>query len=208
MGGFGLKILQIILDIKGQIDNSLCEIIKERYMECKILKRASFGETAIDFWEIPNNLEGFGFTREQIGQALEYEHPKDAIKNIHSRYQDRLDKHSVSLKLSGTDGKLYNTFVYNHRGVYEICRWSRQPKADAFIDWVWDRIEELRNHSQSEWLFPDLAKPSIIEGKIGHLYQLIDSMNNANSLSDEEKRDYIQQYHQRFGFRVAQKSLI
>lgn len=26
----------------------------------------------------------------------------------------------------------------------EICRWSRQPKADLFMDWVWDIIEKYR----------------------------------------------------------------
>ncbi len=26
----------------------------------------------------------------------------------------------------------------------EICRWSRQPKADVFMDWVWDIIEKYR----------------------------------------------------------------
>ena len=27
----------------------------------------------------------------------------------------------------------------------EICRWSRQPLADKFIDYVWDIIEAFRN---------------------------------------------------------------
>lgn len=26
----------------------------------------------------------------------------------------------------------------------EICRWSRQPKADKFMDWVWDIVEKYR----------------------------------------------------------------
>ena len=83
-------------------------------------------------------------TREQIGSALEYKFPSDSIRTIHDRNQDRLDKFSVSIKLSGTDGKLYDTYVYNARGVYEICRFSRQPKADAFMDWAWDVIESIR----------------------------------------------------------------
>lgn len=28
--------------------------------------------------------------------------------------------------------------------LYEICRWSRQPSTDAFMDWVWDVIEGIR----------------------------------------------------------------
>lgn len=28
----------------------------------------------------------------------------------------------------------------------EICRWSRQPKANLFMDWVWDVIEAYRHN--------------------------------------------------------------
>lgn len=27
----------------------------------------------------------------------------------------------------------------------EICRWSRQPKANLFMDWVWDIVEKYRS---------------------------------------------------------------
>lgn len=66
-------------------------------------------------------------TREQIGRALEYSDPQKAIDNIHSRNFDRLDVLSVTLKLRGTDGKMYDTRVYTLRGAMEICRFSRQP---------------------------------------------------------------------------------
>ena len=36
------------------------------------------------------------------------------------------------------------TVYYTQRGIMEICRWSRQPKADLFMDWVWDIIEKYR----------------------------------------------------------------
>ena len=34
---------------------------------------------------------------------------------------------------------------YSQRGIMEICRWSRQPKANLFMDWVWDIVEKYRN---------------------------------------------------------------
>lgn len=83
-------------------------------------------------------------TREQIGRALEYINPQKAIDNLHSRHKERLDKFSVTLKVRSTDGKLYNTTVYSMKGVYEIYRWSRQPIADEFIDFVWNVMEEIR----------------------------------------------------------------
>ena len=82
-------------------------------------------------------------TREQIGRALGYKNPQNAIDKIHKRNKKRLDKFSVIDKLSGTDGKKYDTVLYTRKGVYEICRFSHQPKADAFYDWVYDLLEAL-----------------------------------------------------------------
>ena len=50
----------------------------------------------------------------------------------------------VLTKLTGTDGKRYETYLYSAKGVYEICRWSRQPAADAFYDHVYAILEGLR----------------------------------------------------------------
>lgn len=84
-------------------------------------------------------------TRDQIGTALEYTDPRVAIKKIHDRNADRFDTLSAVTKLVTTDGKAYDTFVYNLRGVMEICRFSRQPKADKFMDFVWNVMESLYN---------------------------------------------------------------
>ena len=102
-----------------------------------------FGTLTCDFYK--NDSNEFYMTREQIGQALEYANTGDAIQLIHKRNADRLNPLSVTFKLKGTDGKPYNTFVYNLRGVMEICRLSRQPKADKFMDFVWDVMESLYN---------------------------------------------------------------
>ena len=102
-----------------------------------------FGTLTCDFYK--NDSNEFYMTREQVGKALEYADPQKAIDNVHSRNFDRLDVLSVPLKLRATDGKPYNTRVYTLRGVMEICRLSRQPKADKFIDFVWDVMESLYN---------------------------------------------------------------
>ena len=108
--------------------------------------------TTEDFNNLPCNFyrnmnDDILLTREQIGQALEYANPQKAIDNIHSKHKDRLDELSVTTKLRATDGKLYNTMLYTERGIMEICRWSRQPKANLFMDWVWDIIEKYRRNT-------------------------------------------------------------
>ena len=36
-------------------------------------------------------------------------------------------------------------FLIIIQGIMEICRWSRQPKANLFMDWVWDIVEKYLN---------------------------------------------------------------
>lgn len=111
-------------------------------MNLSLVKQENFGSVLCDFWENENG--DIFMTREQIGKALEYSNPRVAITKIHARYKHRLDKFSVSTKLVSTDGKSYETVVYNAKGIYEICRHSEQPKADVFYDWVYDLLENLR----------------------------------------------------------------
>lgn len=107
-----------------------------------LIKREGFGSLVCDFYK--NKNDEVLMTREQIGSALEYDNPKVAIFKIHERHKDRLDKFSVLTKLVTTDGKKYETYLYTSKGLYEICRWSRQPKADEFIDWAWDVMDGIR----------------------------------------------------------------
>ncbi|MFF2909774.1 BRO family protein [Paenibacillus sp. NPDC057934] len=112
-------------------------------MQLSVIRNENFGEVQCDFYGDSGNE--IWMTRDQIGTALGYSNPMIAIAKIHARYQDRLDRFSVLTKLVSTDGKTYDTTVYNAKGVYEICRWSRQAKANEFMDWVWGIVEDYRN---------------------------------------------------------------
>lgn len=116
-------------------------------MKLKLITTETFGTVPCDFYR--NMNDDMLLTRNQIGQALEYSNPQKAIDNIHSKHKDRLDELSVTTKLRATDGKEYMTTLYTQRGVMEICRWSRQFKANQFMDWVWDIIESYRNNTLS-----------------------------------------------------------
>jgi prophage antirepressor-like protein len=107
-----------------------------------LVKSENFGNVQCDFYS--DHDKEIWMTREQIGRALEYSEPRIAIYKLHERNKDRLDRFSVVTNLTTTDGKSYETYLYSAKGVYEICRFSRQPKADAFMDFVWDVLESLR----------------------------------------------------------------
>lgn len=108
--------------------------------ELALIKSADFGEIQCDFY---GDGKDFWMTREQIGTALEYSDPRVAIAKIHAKRKDRLGRFSVVTKLVSTDGKSYNTTVYNRKGIMEICRHSDQPKADAFMDFCWEIMDSL-----------------------------------------------------------------
>ncbi|MFI2132868.1 phage antirepressor KilAC domain-containing protein [Lysinibacillus fusiformis] len=111
-------------------------------MNLILVQSRAFNSVVCDLWQ---NENGDVFmTRKQIGEALEYSEPETAIRKIHKRHEERLDQFSVQTKLVGTDGKQYETFIYNEKGIYEVIRKSQQPKADEFYDFVYDLLESLR----------------------------------------------------------------
>lgn len=112
-------------------------------MKLKLITTETFGTVPCDFYR--NMNDDMLLTREQIGQALEYKKPDDAIYRIHKRHKDRLDNLSICL----SDGLGHQVYYYTERGIMEICRWSNSKKANQFMDWVWDIIESYRNNTLS-----------------------------------------------------------
>lgn len=111
-------------------------------MKFEVMFTEQFEKISID---VMNNVEQKGsmyFTREQIGQALEYAEPIKAIEQLHGRNREILDKYAVTLSAKATDGKMREMTLYNRRGVYTICSLSKQPKAREFMEWVWDIVDK------------------------------------------------------------------
>lgn len=111
-----------------------------------------------------DGLGEFFMTRRQIGEALGYENPPTAIKNIHNAHKARLDLFSTTAVLAVVEGgrEVQREMVlYSAKGVYEICRWSRQPAADAFFDRVYDILEGLRTGKLRGSLLPKQDQATI-----------------------------------------------
>ena len=134
--------------------------------ELSLVKSENFGAVQCDFWKKDNE---YYMTRDQIGTALGYSNPRIAIANIHNRNADRFSKFSGVIKLSTPDGGAQDTTVYSSKGIYEICRFSRQPKADAFMDWVWDVIDNLRTGELQLSSGNVTMSPALIESKIQNI---------------------------------------
>lgn len=115
----------------------------------KLVTTENFGDLQCNFYR--NMNDDILLTREQIGSALEYSNPSKAIQKIHLKHKERLDSLSIRVKSSTTtnlgvvENLMTETVYYTERGVMELCRWSRQPKANQFMDWVWDIVEKYCN---------------------------------------------------------------
>jgi prophage antirepressor-like protein len=108
--------------------------------ELTLVKHEFFDELKCDIYQSDDD---YYMTREQIGTALGYKNPRVAISNIHARNKERLDRLSTVLILSTVDKRTREVVLYSRKGIMEICRWSKQAQADAFIDWVWEVMDSL-----------------------------------------------------------------
>lgn len=143
----------------------------------KLITTETFGDLSCNFYRNMNN--DILLTREQIGIALEYSDPDVALSKIHKKHKDRLDELSVVTKLESTDRKEYNTTLYSERGIMEICRWSRQPKANLFMDWVWDIIEKYRHNELQPNLQSLIELLSILTQTINTMQQDINTLKES-----------------------------
>ena len=146
----------------------------------KLTTTESFqGVIPCDFWNDVN--DEYFITREQIGRALGYSNPANAIKNIHLKHKERLDKFSTWLTLGYVEGGRYverERILYSRKGIMEICRWSRQPVADEFMDWCYDVIETLIINKATSSNTPTMSKETATQiasaiNNISHIAQML-----------------------------------
>lgn len=150
-----------------------------------VITSKPFGALNVDVYE--DSKHQYYMTREQIGTALEYDDPRKRIAVIHSRNKDRLDKFSRGFQIETPSGS--QTMVcYNLKGVMEICRFSRQPKADAFMDFCWDIMESLMR-GDSVLATPQMDTALSKEFIDVRLHALFDSMKNLQSELDSTRKD-------------------
>ena len=158
-----------------------------------VITSKPFGALNVDVYQ--NDKHQYYMTRDQIGTALEYSDPRIAIYKIHQRNADRLDPLSSVTKLVtqvGNHTEERELFCYNLRGVMEICRLSRQPKADAFMDFCWDIMESLMR-GDTVLATPQMDAALSKEFIDVRLHALFDSMKSLQSELNSTRKDLSEQ---------------
>lgn len=119
-------------------------------MKLTLVKQGHFLGTVCDFYV--DEESNIYMSRTQIGYALQYKDPANAVLRIHQRHYTRLDKYSI--EISGCqfvtpinkNKNAEKVFMYAEKGIYEICRHSKQKVADDFYDWVYDTISSIKRN--------------------------------------------------------------
>lgn len=154
-----------------------------------VITSKPFGALNVDVYQ--NDKHQYYMTREQIGRALECKEPRKYIAKIHERNADRLDSLSTVVNLTTVEGgitKEREIICYSLRGVMEICRLSRQPKADAFMDFCWDIMESLMR-GDTVLATPQMDAALSKEFIDVRLHALFDSMKNLQSELDSTRKE-------------------
>lgn len=134
--------------------------------------RESFGEIEIDFY-LNKNREIF-VTIEQLAQGFGYKNRKGIEKMIERQPYLKEKRFSVTDKLSATDGKQYETRLFNKRGIFEIGMLSKTEKGKIFRQWIYDHIEEMEKENANFKLQRALERP-----KRKELHEAIESWGQA-----------------------------
>lgn len=119
-------------------------------MKLRLVKQGDFLGTKCDFYvDEGNNVY---MSRTQIGYALEYKSPSKGIENVYNRHYERMSKFCILIRGSQIEGGSKHIdpnqeiYMYTERGIYAICRYSSQPIADKFDDWVYETISSIRKN--------------------------------------------------------------
>ena len=148
-----------------------------------------FGEVQTDIYE--NEQHEMFMTAEQIGECLEYSEPIIAINKLITRNDYlREAEFSVVTKLVSTDGKYYNTRVFNEDGIYEITMLAKTAKAKEFRCWVRRLLKALRKGDLTLTSNNVTFSPEIIDCIIQKHLGMLDQRLLALETKTPTKPDY------------------
>ena len=109
--------------------------------ELQLIKSENFGEIQCDIYT--NGSELF-MTANQFCECLAEKRKAFDMRLSRNPYL-KTNEFSVSNKMRGTDGKMYNTRVFNEDGIYEITMLSESKKAKEFRAWMRKLLKGLRS---------------------------------------------------------------
>ena len=112
-------------------------------IKIELVTKKLFGDLEIECY-VGTSVENGNFfmTRRQIGEALEYK-SLNSFHKIIQRNSDVIGEAMTVDKKSTMIDKIYTAELYTFKQLFQILRFSKQPKANLFMDWAATTLEEL-----------------------------------------------------------------
>lgn len=152
----------------------------------QLIKQEKFGEVQADIYSSPDEMF---MTANQLGECLGYSNPTIAINKLATRNEYlKSTEFSVVTKLVSTDGKAYETRLFNEQGIYEVAFLSKTDVARKFRSWVRGVLTALRKRdiqlsSNNVSIIPEVLANKI-DQLIGYNKQLVkENKELAKSIS-------------------------
>ncbi len=95
--------------------------------------------------DIINQDDNYFLTATDIGKALGYERPKDAILKIYERNRELFEDYSTTVKLTAVDGKKRDQRIFNEEGIILLAMKSNQPIAIKMQKWIARLVRDYRH---------------------------------------------------------------
>jgi len=139
--------------------------------------------------------EDVWFDRYDIGHALGYDNPEEAVKNIHAKHEDTLQSRSTIADVAHCHEIAHDCVLYNIIGVLEICRLSNKLHSDdvgdAFYDLWKDALADLSYNNMTNEDIGACLKARIEQNPEGTIRVLIQAMMGAGWTFEEAVNDLV-----------------
>jgi len=146
-------------------------------MELKLANKKLFEVLEIECFEDVSNDHGdFYMTRKQIGEALQYGNIK-SFHSVISRNKDEIGEPIIVSILSTMINKEYETELYSFDQLFQILRFSKQPKANLFMSWASTTLKELIT-SRAELKFSNAESKEKYESRIAELILQVEELQD------------------------------
>jgi putative phage anti-repressor protein len=112
-------------------------------------------------------------TARDLGLCLGYNeaNSKDGIIKLYNRHLDEFtDKDSVTVKLTATDGKAYDTRIFSPGGCFLLSFFANTHRAKEFRAWAKEVLVRVNNHE---------AELAALRAENRRLYWLVDELQDA-----------------------------
>lgn len=110
-------------------------------------------------------------TAKQLGTCLGYQFARESINKLVSKNEYLKEKEfSVEVKLTSTDGKVYDTRVFTEDGIYEVAMLAKTERALVFKTFIRKVLKDLRRNGivmTNDMLELTLQNPEYVMKLIG-----------------------------------------